>query len=56
MPIEHHAPELERIVSRDRDVEELASGFGGEMGPAEGPVWWTEGAICSSATLAIFGA
>ena len=42
MPIEQHAPELERIVSRDRDVEELASGFGGEMGPAEGPVWWKE--------------
>jgi gluconolactonase len=43
MPIEQHAPELERIVSRGRDVEELANGFGGDMGPAEGPVWWKEG-------------
>jgi gluconolactonase len=43
MPIEQLAPELERLVSRDQDVEELARGFGGDMGPAEGPVWWQEG-------------
>jgi gluconolactonase len=43
MPIEQHAPALERIVSRTQEVEELASGFGGDMGPAEGPVWWHEG-------------
>jgi gluconolactonase len=43
MPIEQHAPELEHIVSHDQDIEELASGFGGDMGPAEGPVWWKEG-------------
>ena len=42
MPIEQHAPELERIVPRGQDVEELAHGFGGDMGPAEGPVWWKE--------------
>jgi gluconolactonase len=43
MPIEQHTPALERIVSRTQEVEELASGFGGDMGPAEGPVWWHEG-------------
>jgi gluconolactonase len=44
MPIEQHAPELERIASGNQDIEELANGFGGDMGPAEGPVWWKEGA------------
>jgi hypothetical protein len=39
MPTEQHAPELERIVSQNQDIEELASGFGGDMGPAEGPVY-----------------
>ena len=24
-------------------IRELASGLGGELGPAEGPVWWKEG-------------
>jgi gluconolactonase len=24
-------------------IEELASGFGGSLGPAEGPLWWKEG-------------
>ena len=43
MPIEQTAPGLERIVSLDQDVEELGSGFGSEIGPAEGPVWWKEG-------------
>lgn len=42
MPIEQHAPGLEHIVSTDQDIEELASGFGGDRGPAEGPVWWQE--------------
>jgi gluconolactonase len=43
MPIQQLAPELERVVSLNQDVEELASGFGGDMGPAEGPLWWQEG-------------
>ncbi len=42
MPIEQHAPELARIVSLDQEIEALASGFGGNSGPAEGPVWWQE--------------
>ena len=43
MPIEKTVPELERIVSMDRAIEELADGFGGDLGPAEGPLWWKEG-------------
>ena len=43
MPIEQHASALTRIVSLNQEVEELASGFGGDQGPAEGPVWWKEG-------------
>ena len=43
MPIEQHAPGLERIVELHQEIEELAHGFGGESGPAEGPVWWQEG-------------
>lgn len=43
MPIEQIAPELERIVAADQEVELLGSGFGGDMGSAEGPVWWKEG-------------
>ena len=42
MPIEQHAPGLERIVDLQQEIEELARGFGGERGPAEGPVWWQE--------------
>ena len=43
MPIEQHASGLTRIVDLNQKIEELASGFGGERGPAEGPVWWQEG-------------
>ena len=43
MPIEQHASELERIVSLDEEIKQLASGFGGDAGPAEGPLWWKEG-------------
>jgi gluconolactonase len=43
MPVEKTAPELERILSMDLAIEELAKGFGGDLGPAEGPVWWKEG-------------
>ena len=43
MPIEKSAPELGRIVSADQEIEELGSGYGGDQGPAEGPVWWKDG-------------
>ena len=43
MPIEQVSPDLERIVSSDQPIVELATGFGNENGPAEGPVWWHEG-------------
>ena len=43
MRIEQAAPELERVVSLDQNVEELGSGYGDELGPAEGPLWWKEG-------------
>jgi gluconolactonase len=38
MPIEQHSPGLERLVDVRQETEELASGFGGPSGPAEGPV------------------
>ena len=43
MPIVAHDPALERIISTSQPINELAGGFGGEQGPAEGPVWWQEG-------------
>ena len=43
MPIELITSELERIVSLDQQIEELGKGFGGDLGPAEGPLWWKEG-------------
>src|ERR671914_2565088 len=41
--IEPFAPELEKIISPSAPIQELADGFGGPLGPAEGPVWWKEG-------------
>ncbi len=43
MPIEKSAPEMDRIVAADQEIEELGSGYGGDQGPAEGPVWWKDG-------------
>ena len=43
MPIEQVAPGLERIVSTNAEIKELGSGFGGDQGPAEGPLWWQGG-------------
>src|SRR5262245_16710464 len=34
---------LEKIISVEQPIEELGSGYGGNRGPAEGPVWWKEG-------------
>ena len=39
MPIEQISPELERIVSRDQEVEELGKGYH----VAEGPLWYQDG-------------
>ncbi len=41
--IEQLAPELEQIISPSEPIQELAQGFGGTLGPAEGPLWWKEG-------------
>jgi gluconolactonase len=41
--IERFAPELDQIISVSEPVKELATGFGGPLGPAEGPLWWKEG-------------
>jgi len=38
VPIEVVSPKLERIVSRDQEIEELGRGFS----VAEGPLWWRE--------------
>jgi len=41
--IESMAPELDRIISTSEPIRELATGYGGTIGPAEGPVWWADG-------------
>src|SRR6476660_5299931 len=41
--IEQLAPELEQIISPSEPIQMLAEGFGGTLGPAEGPLWWKEG-------------
>ena len=43
MPIEQLSPQLETIISTSEPILELADGFGGAQGPAEGPLWWAEG-------------
>jgi gluconolactonase len=40
--IEQLVPELDRILSVSETIHDLADGFGGEHGPAEGPLWWKE--------------
>jgi gluconolactonase len=41
--IDRWAPELDKIISGSEPILELAEGFGGPHGPAEGPLWWHEG-------------
>src|ERR1700741_1776712 len=41
--IEQLDPALEKLIDVSQPVQELASGFGGQLGPAEGPLWWKEG-------------
>jgi hypothetical protein len=38
--IEQLAPELDKIIATSEPIKELATGFGGPLGPAEGPLWW----------------
>jgi len=40
--IESMAPELDRVIATSEPIRELATGYGGDIGPAEGPVWWAE--------------
>jgi gluconolactonase len=41
--IEQLAPELDKIIATSEPIVELGTGFGGDLGPAEGPLWWKEG-------------
>jgi gluconolactonase len=41
--IESMAPELANIIATSEPIRELATGFGGDIGPAEGPLWMSEG-------------
>ena len=43
MPIEILTEAMRRVAGEDIVVEQLAEGFGGPTGPAEGPVWIAEG-------------
>jgi len=42
--IEQFEPELDKIIGTGEPISQLADGVGGDNGPAEGPVWWKEGA------------
>ena len=41
--IERLDPALDKIVDASETIHDLADGFGGDQGPAEGPLWWKEG-------------
>ena len=41
--IERLDPALDAIVDASEPIHDLADGFGGDQGPAEGPLWWKEG-------------
>jgi gluconolactonase len=41
--IERLDQSLDKIIDASQPIQELASGLGGPLGPAEGPVWWKEG-------------
>jgi hypothetical protein len=41
--IEKLAPELDAILATDQPIVEIGRGFGGPLGPAEGPRGWKEG-------------
>ena len=42
LPIEKLSAGLDLIVSESEVIQELGNGYGGEEGPAEGPLWWAE--------------
>ena len=41
--IEQLDPSLDKIIDTSQPIQELATGLGGPLGSAEGPVWWKEG-------------
>jgi gluconolactonase len=41
--IEQLDPALDKIIATSEPIKELATGLGGPLGPAEGPLWWKEG-------------
>src|SRR5213593_3367524 len=41
--IEQLDPALDAVIDKAQPIQELASGYGGDLGPAEGPLWWKEG-------------
>ena len=41
--IEALDPALDAIIDKSQTIQDLASGYGGDLGPAEGPLWWKEG-------------
>jgi gluconolactonase len=41
--IERLDPALDAIIDTSETIHYLADGYGGEQGPAEGPLWWREG-------------
>ena len=41
--IEQLDPVLGTIIDLSEPIQDLADGFGGPQGPAEGPLWWAEG-------------
>ncbi len=43
MPIEKLSSDLDRLLPVDQQIQELGDGFGGDDGPAEGPLWWSDG-------------
>jgi gluconolactonase len=40
--IEQLDPALDKIVSTSEPIVQIADGFGGALGPTEGPLWWKE--------------
>src|SRR5882724_2419556 len=40
--IEQLDPGLDKIISVSEPIKELGTGYGGDLGPAEGPLWWKE--------------
>ena len=47
--IERLDPALDQIIDVSETIHDLADGFGGAHGPAEGPLWWKEALTFSSA-------